>query len=151
MSRRACHPLLEGGAADVQGQVEAERRRFDEADDLGHQALEVRVAADQLGLGELVLQVAYQGIGVVAQEDGADPALALRDEDGAQRALGHGEVDRGAGAAIAVFAGAHAEQLVGGFVEAAVGVEAGAVDGIGHRGADIAELAAQAAGAVAET
>jgi hypothetical protein len=37
---------LEGAAAHVERQIEAERPRFDETDDLGDQRLEIRVAAN---------------------------------------------------------------------------------------------------------
>ena len=52
------------------------RRRLDEADDLGHQLLEIRVAADQPRLREAVLQVAHERVGIVAEEDGADALVA---------------------------------------------------------------------------
>ncbi len=65
-----------------------------------------------------------------------------------QRALADGETDRRAGAAIAVIARAHAEALRRGLVEAAVGVETGVVDRLGHRGGRLAQALAQAPGTI---
>ncbi|MNC39008.1 hypothetical protein D3C75_876420 [compost metagenome] len=99
-----------------------------------------------MGLGELVLQVAQQGLGVVAQQDRANALLALGHQDRAQRALAEGEVDGCPGAAGAVLPRAHAQALVGAFVETAVGVVAGVIDGIGDRALAIFQVRAQAPG-----
>jgi hypothetical protein len=87
LPQRLPDALLEGGAAHVEGKVEAERRRFHEADDLGDQLLEPRVAADQPCVRKAVLEVAGKRIRVVAHEDGTDAPLASRHEDGAKRAF----------------------------------------------------------------
>ncbi len=59
--------LLKGRAAHIERQIEANARRFDEADDAGDELLEFRVAADQIGLREAILQVAGEFVGVVAE------------------------------------------------------------------------------------
>src|SRR3546814_7318745 len=61
------HALLEGGAAQVERQIETEGRRLDEADDLRHPLLELGLAADKLCLGEAVLERAHQRFRLVAQ------------------------------------------------------------------------------------
>ena len=91
------------------------------------------VAADQLGARETVLQIADEGVGIVAEENGADAPAARGDQDRTQRALADGEADFGIGAAGTPGGGRHAEHLVGCLVEAAAGVEPRIVDGLGHR------------------
>src|SRR5690606_31587342 len=77
LTERAPDSFLEGRSLYIQWQVQANRGRFDEAHDLSDQLLEVAVAADDFGFGKLILQVTNQLIGIVAQQDGADAALAL--------------------------------------------------------------------------
>jgi hypothetical protein len=134
-------PLLEGGAADVERQVEADAGRFDESHDPGHQLLEGGVSADQGGAGKPVLEVAHQGVRIVAHEDGADAAPAAGDEDGAQRALADREPDLRVRAAGAELGRCHAQQPLGLVVEPAVGAVARLVD----RGGDRRRLAQLAA------
>ncbi|MNV84884.1 hypothetical protein D3C71_1787910 [compost metagenome] len=95
--------------------------------------LKLRVRADQVGLPELVLQVADQGIGIVTEENRAHPALALCHHDRPERALADGKANVSVLARGAVIARGHAEHLIGGFVEATVGVEPGVIQRIGHR------------------
>src|SRR5205085_8530757 len=121
-TKRPPYPFLERGALDVQRQVQAERGCFYEADDLRHKLLKVTIAADQRGVAELVLQVPRQLVGILAEQDGADAALALRDEDGAERALPDCKADLHVGAAGAEVARSHAQHAVRGGVEPAVGV-----------------------------
>ena len=120
-------------------------RRLDEADDLGDQSLEAGVAADQLGVREAVLQIAHQRVGIVAEQDGADALVARGDQDRAERALADGEADRRVarrrrGSRVGVMP----STAVGLLVEAAVRVEAGVVDRLGH-GAAAGQLVAHAA------
>ncbi|KAF5291812.1 hypothetical protein FQR65_LT20408 [Abscondita terminalis] len=77
-------------------------------------------AADDLGLGELVLQVAHQTCRVSPRQDaqiGRDWLCATRM---APSELAHREADDRTGAPSALSPRAHAQQLAGGFVEAAV-------------------------------
>ncbi len=127
--------LLEGGAADIKRESEAELGCFHEGDDLSDGLLKCLIAAEQLSLRELVLEVAEQLIGVIAEGEGTDAFGRRGDEEGAERAFGEGEADGFTGAAGAKALGSHAEGLGGFFVEAAVGVEAGFVDGLGDGGA----------------
>ena len=142
LGERVPDALLEGGAADVEREVQADSRIFDEADDFCDGQLEVAVGADQVRAGKAVLEVAGELVGIVAEEDGADAFVGRGDEDGAERALADGEPDGGAGSALAKSARFHAEGLRGAGVEAAVGIIAGVVDGAGdgfaagQRGAD---------------
>ena len=106
LAQRLPDALLEGGAAHVERQVEAERRRLDEAHDLGDQLLEIGIAADQLRAREAVLEIAHKRVRIVAQQDGADALVALRHQDRAERALADGEADLGVRAAGAVAASA---------------------------------------------
>ena len=68
---------------------------FDESDDGCDPVLEFFVAADQLGLGETILQPAQQFLGVVAERDRADTALGRGNEDRAERAFAEGEANDG--------------------------------------------------------
>jgi hypothetical protein len=56
-------------------------RGFNEPDNPGDQLLEGSVTADELGPRELVLKIANELFGVVAQKNRTDTALALRDQD----------------------------------------------------------------------
>ena len=132
LAQRLPDALLERRAADVEGQVEPERRRLDEADDAGHELLEAGVAADQPGLRKAVLEVAHQGVRVVAEQDRAHAPDAGGDQDRAQRALADGEADRRASPPDRKLGGGHAEHPGRGLVEAAARVEAGAVDRVRH-------------------
>src|SRR6185437_5970403 len=136
--------LLERRAAQVERQVETDGGRLDEADDLGDQRLEHRIAADEAGLRKAVLKRAGQRIRVVAEQDGADAALAAGDQDRAERTFADGEADLRVGAARAIVGRSHAENRIGRLVEPAVGVEAGAVDRRGHRSVGARELVADA-------
>lgn len=147
-AQRTPDAFLERRSLHIQRQVQADRWRFDQPHHLGDPVFEFTVAPDDLGLGELVLQVAHQPLGVIAQQDRADAALALGHQYGAQRALAHREADDGAGTACPVVARAHAQQIVSGFIEPAVGIEARAIDGIGDRGLRAAQFPTQLAGAV---
>src|SRR5205807_7301251 len=72
LPQRLPDSLLKGRAAQIEGQIKANRRCFDEADDLSNQRLEPRVAADQLSMRKAVLEIAGKHLRVVADEDGAD-------------------------------------------------------------------------------
>src|SRR5690606_38068414 len=145
--QRLPDPLLERGAPDIERQVHADAGVLHPADALRDDLLEVRVAPDQVGPGEAVLQPAQQSLRIVAQLDRADAALALRDEDRAERTLADGEADGGTGAAIAKARRLHAEDAVGPLVETAVGAEARLVDRIGD-GSPARQLRADPAGAM---
>ena len=69
-------PLLERSAPHVERQIEPRHRCLDEAHDLRHQRLELLVAADERSPREPVLEIADEGLGIVAQEDRAHAALA---------------------------------------------------------------------------
>jgi hypothetical protein len=68
---------------------------------------------------------------IVAEHDRADAFVRRRDQDRAERAFAEREADRRAGAAFAEVCRRHAEQIVGRRIEAAVRIEAGAVDRLG--------------------
>src|SRR6185312_11330155 len=109
VAQRPPHALLERGAAHVQRQVQPDRRSLDETDHLGHQLLVVSVAADQPGLRKTILQIARQRVGIVAKQDRAYAAFALRDQDRAQRTLADGEADFAVGTAGAIVRWRHAK------------------------------------------
>src|ERR1700682_5576845 len=137
------HAFLKGGAAYIEGKAQAQRRCFDEPDDLRNQLLECCVPPNQPRLGELVLQVVHELFGIITQQNGADPPLALGDQDSAKRALPDREADLGVRPARAVVARPHSKQAVRGFVETAVRVEASTVDGIRDRCSCSTEFLAQ--------
>ena len=141
LSQRLPDTLLERGAAHIQRQVQTDPRRFDKAHHLRDQTLETGIAANQFGVCETILQIARQGIRIVAQRNGADAAIALRDQDGAERALAHGKADARVRAAGAIARGSHAEHVGGFFVEARIGVVTGVIDRVSHRAATLQFLA----------
>src|SRR3546814_12258552 len=63
------------------------------SDLLRHPALEPGLAADQGRLRKAILQVAHEGIRIVAEQDRTDSLLARGHQDGAERAFAHGEAD----------------------------------------------------------
>ena len=67
---------------------------LDEADDPSDQRLELAVAADQVRAREAILELACQGVGVVAQQNGAYAPIAPCDENRSERTLADGETDR---------------------------------------------------------
>src|SRR5690606_26619540 len=102
-------------------------------DDLCDEPLELTVAADQVRLRKLVLQLAREHLRIVAEQNGANPAVALRHQDRTERALPDREADVGRGAAGTVSARGHAEYVARLFVKAAVRVVSGVVDRFRHR------------------
>ena len=127
--------LLESGALNIEREKDTLAWIFDEADDFGDELLERAVSADELRVGKAVLEGAGEGVGVVAEEDGADAFVGCGDEDGAEGTLADGEADGGARAAFAKIFRGHAERFRGVGVEAGVGFVAGLVDGAGDAGA----------------
>src|SRR5690606_23932151 len=132
-TQRLPDPLLERRAANIERQVETDPRRFHEADDLRDQLLELTVPTDQVRLRKLVLQLASQRFGIVAEKNCANTAVAFRHQDGTKRTLPDCEADVCCGAAGPVCARRHSEYVAGFFVEACVRVVSGVVDRIGHR------------------
>jgi len=126
------HALLERCAAYIKGQVEAQCGCFDKTNYLGDEPLKILVARDEVRTREAVLEIAGEGIGVFAQENGANTAIACRDQDRAERALRDREAYLGSGAARTVTCGRHAEDLIRFFIEASVRVVASAVDRVGY-------------------
>ena len=106
---------------------------LDEPDDLATSASKSASPPISFALRKAVLQVAHQRIRIVAEQDGAHARVALRDQDRAERALADREADLGVGAAGAEGRRRHAEHGVRRLVEAAVRVEPGVVDRLGHR------------------
>ena len=63
--QRLPDPLLKRGAANIQRQRQPVLRRFNQPHHLRHQRFILRVAADQLGIRELVLQILHQPLRIV--------------------------------------------------------------------------------------
>lgn len=124
---------MKRGAANIQRQRQPVLRRFNQAHHLRHQRFILRIAADQLGVGEFVLQILHQLLRIVPQQNGADAHLALRRQDLAQRTAPDGEMDAHAFAARPIGLRRHAQRGVGLLVEAAIGAIAGVEDRVGHR------------------
>ena len=80
----APHTLLENRTADVEWQVEPDGGRLHKSDHVRDDAVKRFVAANEGGLGKAVLKIMSQRIGVVAQQNGADTALTLGHQNGAQ-------------------------------------------------------------------
>src|SRR5262245_50945294 len=94
--------LLESRAADVEWQVQADRRLLDEPDDLSHQRLITAIGADETCPRKTVLQAPDQLVSVIAEQNGGDALLARRDQDRAERRLPDRELDLLVDAACAV-------------------------------------------------
>lgn len=131
-AQRLPDPLLKGGAADVQGQVQAGARRLDEADHPRHDPFEVSISAHQRGAWKAVLEILHQIPGVVTEEDRAHACRALRHEDGPEGAVADGEVDPEPLASAPIVRRRHSQDLTGPLVELPCRVEAGVVDRFGH-------------------
>jgi hypothetical protein len=54
------------------GEIEAECRRFDEPDHFGDELLKTGVTSDEIGLRELVPQIARERVRFVPEKNGAD-------------------------------------------------------------------------------
>ena len=81
------------------GRSRPRRGIFDEADHFGGKLLESGIAADQPRARELLLEVARQTVGVVAEENGAHALVARGDQHQAERACADRELDLRIGAA----------------------------------------------------
>src|SRR5262249_15839681 len=128
LADRLPHPLLEGGAADVERQIEATGRRLDKTDHLRHKPLERFIAANKLRFGEAARRSAAQRPGLAANPDRAPPFAGGGDEDRPERALANRKANDVPAPAAAELRWRHAEQTGRGGVEPSVGVEAGAID-----------------------
>src|SRR5258708_23972096 len=126
---RLPHTPLEGGAAHIERQIEAEGRSFDEADDTRYKRFVVPVGSDQAGSGETILELAHQFFRVVAKKDRGNTFLARRDEDGAKGYFTDGKTNLLVRAARAILGRRHAQHVRGLLVEATAGIETGIVDG----------------------
>ena len=147
LAQRLPDALLERRAAHVERQVEAERRRLDEADHLGDQSARTRRRrrrASRAGSGpggrararpgSSPSRIAHTPLALCATR--IDPS---EHSPTAKRIVG-------VGAAGAVVGRRHAQHLVGRLVEAAAGIEPGVVDRFGHGLAPLLELVADALG-----
>ena len=123
--------LLEGGAADVERQIEILSGRLDETDDPSDGAFEIGVASDQFGARKTILQLARQRLRIVAEQDGADALIRRGDEHAAERGLADREPDFRALAAATRRGRGHAEARGRSCVEAARRVETRVVDRLG--------------------
>src|SRR5207244_8600660 len=92
-----------------------------------------RVAANKAGARKLVLEIASERIRVIAHEDRAHAALALRDQNRSERAFTDGETNVRLGTAGTKAGRRHAQNLIRFLVETAVGVVTRAVNRVGHR------------------
>src|SRR5262245_53986503 len=68
LSERLPHTLLKGRAADVKWKVEADRGRFDKADNSRNQSLVIVIGANEMRLRETILEVADELIRVIPQQ-----------------------------------------------------------------------------------
>ena len=117
-SRKACQTRCWNAVPRTSsGRSSPTRRRFHESDDSRHQLLEVAIAADQIRAGKLVLKIARQLIGIVAQQNGANAAFTLGHQDRAERTLSDREANVVVGAASAIVGGFHAQYVVGGRIK----------------------------------
>src|SRR5690606_28675757 len=98
----------------------------------GYDRFEFRISADEVGARKHVLQIVRERLRIVAEEYGADAAVALCDEDRAQRAFADREADVDVLAPGAVAARRHAEDGVRLFVKARIRTVAGVVDRLRH-------------------
>lgn len=85
--------FLERRAAYVQRQVEADGRGFNKPYNLGDQLLEIMVGTDQVRAAKLVLQIADQLVRVVPEQNRANAAFTLRNQNRPQGALANGKAD----------------------------------------------------------
>src|SRR5690606_12317959 len=93
---------LEGGAANVQRQVQAAPRVLDHCDHLVHHGGEVVVRGPQLRPWKAPAQLAQQLFRLVTQQDGTDAPAALTDHYLAQAGVTQGVADGFPTAALAV-------------------------------------------------
>src|SRR5581483_4996762 len=142
-AQRLPHAMLKGRPADIEREVETKARILDEADYFGRKPFEIAIASVESGARKLFREIALEALRLVAEENGADSPGTRRNQDQAERALTDRISDIGVGPAGTELTWGHAEHLRGGRVEAAVRVEAGAVDRLGHCDAP-AELLAKA-------
>src|SRR5690606_21601822 len=80
-------------------------------------------------------EIAQHFLRVIAQQNGADALLALRDQNRAETAFADRETDARMLAAAPVVPRLHAQHARRSFVEAALGTITGGVDRVGDRGA----------------
>src|SRR5262245_8380629 len=107
--KRLPQTLLERRAAHIQGKIETNSRRFDEAHDPRYQDLVLAIGADEMRLGKAVLKSAHELVRIISEEDGRNAFPARRHQNGAQRGLPDREPDLLVRSARAIARRRHAE------------------------------------------
>ena len=90
---RLPYALLEGRAANVEREIEADPRRFNEADNLRDKGLIVAIGANETRFRKTILEIADELVRIVPEQDRRNALLARGDEDGAKRRLSDSEPD----------------------------------------------------------
>ena len=134
LAQRLPHPLLESGAAHVERQVQAQRRALRRSRRPWRPAARTaRRRRSSRASGKRSCRSRSKRLGIVAEQDGADALGGGGDQDRAERAFADREADRRAPRRRRESCdGVMPSTSVGLRVEAAVGVEAGVVDRLGH-------------------
>ena len=70
------YALLEGRAANVEREIEANRRRFNEADNLRDKGLIVAIGANETRFRKTILQIANERVRIIPEEDRRNALLA---------------------------------------------------------------------------
>ena len=95
MARNACHTCCWNAVPRMSsGRSRPLAGRLDQPHDLSDHALERAVAADELGAGKAILEIARQRVRIVAEQDGAHALVGRGDQHGAERGLADREADR---------------------------------------------------------
>jgi hypothetical protein len=127
-AQRAPYSLLKDRPTNVERQVEPERWSLHERHHASDELLEGGISSDQLGIRKLVLEVAHQLLGIVAEQNRADASLGPCNDDVPERAAPDREANLRVRSARAVLLRLHAEEALRDLVKASVGAEPRIVD-----------------------
>ncbi len=80
--QRLPYPLLEGRAANIDRHIQLTTRRFDKANDPCDECLIITIGGNEPRVPEAILEIADEGVGIVAEKDRRDAFRARSDENG---------------------------------------------------------------------
>ena len=131
--QRLPYPLLKGCALHVKRQRQPQARLLHQRHDLRHGLFILCIRANQLGSGKAALQIFDQSLCIVAQQHAAHTFVRAGDQQAAQRAFGQRKTYGLMLTTVAIGLRRHAQHGRRVFVEAAAGLVATQIGGIGDR------------------
>src|SRR5258706_7764413 len=92
-SERVPDALLECSAANIEGKIQTDPWRFNEANNPRNQGFVLMICADKTRLWETILKAARERVRIISEKDCGDSFLARGNQNGAQTGLANRKLD----------------------------------------------------------